>query len=268
MQQTITANSVSPAQFCPEYVGADRPVRQRAPQSQSSPSPDASSAPSSRARIIEATAKASAQSTVALIEAEFKNNRRFYEYKLGCAGVAWHELPDALGDLFALAVFWAKSYDPSKSGISSWLGNQVVRTVASSIYGTRRPGWRHQQEREMSAEELTNDTEHAHSEVALGSFCNASTQAEDLAVAAFLHQLSGELTTSEAAIIDICGLDLLYERQALPQLIQIRDLLDVRSLTTVRAIKLKLGSKVRALALEHFDTQDLPGRPGFDKLAA
>ncbi|WP_459199269.1 hypothetical protein ACQVRX_01575 [Ralstonia pseudosolanacearum] len=205
---------------------------------------------------------------VALIEAEFRNSRKLYEYKLRCAGIAPHELPDALCELFSLAIQWAGSYDASKSSISSWLGNQVVRTVASSIYGTRRPGWRQQQACELSTGELPDDVAPALAEGAVGSLDNANTRAEALAVAAFLNELASELTTTEAAIVDICGSDLLYERQALPQLIQMQELLGVRSLTTVRNSILKLRQKVRALALAHFAAQDLVGRPGFDRLAA
>jgi len=268
MQQTVAATSARSSRFRPEYAPSAHSSRRKAARLQLSTSSETSTALPSREDAVGIAPEARTKKNVALIAAEFKKSRRLYEHKLRCAGIASHELQDALCEMFSLAVQWAGSYDASKSSISSWLGNQVVRTVASSIYGTRRPGWRHQQEREMSAEELTYDALHAHSEVAVGSFCNASTQAEDLAVAAFLHQLSGELTASEAAIIDICGMDLLHERQALPQLIQTRDLLGVRSLTTVRSFTLKLGSKVRALALEHFDAQDLAGRPGFDKLAA
>lgn len=205
---------------------------------------------------------------VALIEAEFKNSRKLYEYKLRCAGIAPHELPDALCELFSLAIQWAGSYDASKSSISSWLGNQVVRTVASSIYGTRRPGWRHQQACELPNGELTNDGGPAPAEGAVGTFDQANTGTEDLAIAAFLDELASKLTTTEAAIVDICGTDLLYERQALPQLIQMRELLGVSSMTSVRNFILKLGRKVHALALAHFDVQNLTGRPGFDKLAA
>lgn len=262
------ATSAVSSRFLPEYVPSAHSARHKAARLQLSTSPETSTALPSRDDVVGIAAEARTKATVALIEAEFQNRRRFYEYKLRCAGIALDELQDALCEMFSLAVQWAGSYDASQSCISSWLGNQVVRTVASSIYGTRRPGWRHQQEREMSAEELTSDGEYAHSEVAVGSFCNANTQAEDVAVAAFLHQLSGILTTTEAAVINICGMDLLHERQALPQLIQVRDLLGVRSLTTVRNFTLQLGSKVRALALEHFDAQDLAGRPGFDKLAA
>lgn len=268
MQQTVAATSALSSRFRPEYAPSALSARRKAARLQFGTSPETSTALPSRTDVAGIAAEARTKATVALIEAEFKNRRKFYEYKLRCAGIASHELQDALCEMFSLAVQWAGSYDASQSCISSWLGNQVVRTVASSIYGTRRPGWRHQQEREMSAEELTSDAEYAHSEVAVGSFCNAGTQAEDLAVVAFLHQLSGELTTTEAAIIDICGTDLLHERQFLPQLIQMRDLLGVRSLTTVRSFTLKLGGKVRALALEHFDAQNLAGRPGFDKLAA
>ncbi|MDO3515180.1 hypothetical protein Q3P06_25170 [Ralstonia pseudosolanacearum] len=205
--------------------------------------------------------------TVALIEAEFKHNRTLYEYKLRCAGIAPHELPDALCELFSLAIQWAGSYDASKSSISSWLGNQVVRTVASSIYGTRRPGWRHQQACEQSTD-LMEDVAPALAEGVVSGFDNVDARTEDLAVAAFLNQLASELTATEAAVVDICGTDLLHERQTLPQLIQMRELLGVRSLTSVRNFTLKLGRKVRALALEHFGAQDLAGRPGFDRLAA
>lgn len=268
MQQALAATLALPAQFHPEYALSARPIRQRAAHSQSSLPPDANGARFSHARVGEATETAAAESSVALIEAEFKNNRRFYEYKLCCAGVAWHELPDALCDMFALAVMWAKSYDPSKSGISSWLGNQVVRTVASSIYGTRRPNWRHQQERELSAEALMTGAEQESSEMTFDSIGSAGAQVDDLNVATFLNKLSSALTATEAAVIDICGIDMLHERLATAELIQVRELLGVRSLTTVRTFTQKLGDKVRTLALAYFDVQDLMGRPGFDKLVA
>jgi hypothetical protein len=268
MHQALTKTPAFPAQFRPEYAHTRRPVRQRAAHSQSSPSPEVNSARSSHARVIEATAKASAQSAVALIEAEFKNNRKFYEYKLRCAGVAWHELPDALCEVFALAVMWANSYDPSKSRISSWLGNQVVRTVASSIYGTRRPNWRHQQERELSAEALMTGAEQDSSEMTINSFVSPGAQVDDLNVAAFLNKLSSALTATEAAVFDICGIDLLHERLATVELVQVRELLGVRSLTTVRTFTQKLGDKVRTLALAYFDVHDLMARPSFDKLVA
>ncbi|NKA35777.1 hypothetical protein GO300_03819 [Ralstonia solanacearum] len=209
-----------------------------------------------------------ASTTVALIEAEFKHGRKLYEHKLRCAGIAPHELPDALCELFSLAIQWAGSYDASKSNISSWIGNQVVRTVASSVYGTRRPAWRQQQACELSTGELMSDSMPAVLENAVGSLDCADARTEDLAVAAFLDTLTRELTTTEAAVVDICGTDLLYERQTLPQLMQLRELLGVRSLTSVRSFILKLGHKVRALALAHFEARALAGRPGFDRLAA
>lgn len=201
-----------------------------------------------------------------LIAAEFKNNRSLYEYKLRRAGIAPCEVQDALCELFTLAIQWSGSYDANKSGISSWLGNQVVRTVTSSMYGTRRPSWRHQQARECSTQALMSDGEQTDADA--DNAHQVGTPTDELAVMAFLHLVANELTPTEAAIVDICGTDLLHERQALPQLIAIRDLLGVRSLTTVRTFTLKLGRKVRALALEHFDAEDLTGRPGFDRLAA
>lgn len=216
----------------------------------------------------DAAPAALASANVALIEAEFRNSRRLYEYKLRRAGIASHELQDALCEVFSLAVQWAGSFDATKSSISSWLGNQVVRTVASSLYGTRRPGWRHQQEHELSTGELASDLGLSDAEVVISGFCDAGSQAEDLAVAAFLNRLAGELTATETAAFNICGTDLLHQRQPLPLLVQIRDLLGVRSLATVRNFTQKLRHKVRALALEHFHAQDLMGRPGFDKLVA
>lgn len=210
----------------------------------------------------------STSANVALIAAEFKNNRKLYEYSLCRAGIASHELPDAVCELFSLAVQWSGSYDASKSSISSWLGNQIVRTVASSMYGSRRPSWRHQQARELSIGQPMLDGEPTHADVAIDTSHHVDTQPEGLAIAAFLNLLANELTPAEAAVIDICGTDLLHERQALPQLLAIRELLGVHSLTTVRNFTMKLGRKVRALALEHFDAQDLAGRPGFDKLTA
>lgn len=265
MQQIIATPPTGRSRFQPEYAPSAHPACSKAaPRT----SPETSPVLSSQANTDGITTEARTKANVARIEAEFKNNRRFYEHKLRGAGIAPYELQDALCEMFSLAVRWAGSYDVKKSSISSWLGNQVLRTVASSTYGIRRPGWRHQQECEMSTEALMNGVGHAYSGAAVDGLSNADTQAEDLAVAAFLSQLSGELTPAEAAIIDICGADLLHERQALPQLIQMRDLLGVRSLTTVRSFTRKLACKMHALALEHFDAQDLTGRPGFDKLAA
>ncbi|CAG9165220.1 hypothetical protein LMG23992_00364 [Cupriavidus laharis] len=267
MQQIIATTPARHTRFHPEYTPSAHTARRKAARPAPHTSPETSPVLPSHANTVGIT-EARTEANVARIEAEFRNNRRFYEHKLRGSGIAPHELPDALCEMFSLAIRWAGSYDANKSRISSWLGNQVVRTVASSIYGTRRPGWRHQQECEMSAEMLMNGVGHAYSAAAVDSLSNADTQTEDLAVAAFLSELSGELTPAEAAIIDICGADLLHERQALPQLIQVRDLLGVRSLATVRSFTRKLACKVRALALEHFNAQDLSGRPGFDKLAA
>ncbi|MTD33608.1 hypothetical protein GKE73_12850 [Paludibacterium sp. dN 18-1] len=97
---------------------------------------------------------------------------------------------------------------------------------------------------------------------------DANDPAEELAVNAFMHQLSDELTDSEAAALTICGMDLLHERLSVQQLDQVRVLLGVSSLTSVRSFTSKLGNKLRELALEHFGVEDLVGRPVFDKLTA
>lgn len=222
----------------------------------------------SRPGVIKVDQEARTKANVALIETEFKNHRRLYEYKLRRAGIASHELEDALAEMFSLAIRWASSYDSRKSSISSWLGNQVVRTVASSTYGTRRPDWRRQQERESSTEVLMSSFAREPVEVTIDGTDGAADQAEDLAVAAFLGQLSEALTVTEATAIGICGTGLLHERLTMAQLVQVRDLLGVRSLSAARNFMRKLGNKMRELALEHFDAQDLMGRPGFGKLAA
>ncbi|MGT2456543.1 hypothetical protein ACU4GI_26430 [Cupriavidus basilensis] len=222
----------------------------------------------SRPGVIEIDQEARTKANVALIETEFKNHRRLYEYKLYRAGIASPELEDALAEMFSLAIRWVGSYDSRKSSISSWLGNQVARTVASSTYGARRPGWRRQQEQELSTEMLMTGVASELVEMTIDGSDDEADQTEDLAVAAFLGQLSDALTVTEAAAIDICGMDLLHERFTMAQLDRVRDLLGVRSLSAARNFTQKLGNKMRELALKHFDAQDLMGRPGFDKLAA
>ena len=264
---TATTTTTIRSQFRPEYVPSRRPAScstNAAPVRSLLVAPGQTEAALfSRTGVIKIDAAARAKATIALIEAEFKNRRGFYMHTLRRAGIAQHELDDALCEVFSLAVRWAGSYDSSKSDISSWLGNQVVRTVASSTYGTRRPDWRRQQEHELSTEMLVTGFASEPSERS----DDAAAPAEQLVVAAFLTRLSDELTATESAVIDICGLDLLHERLACDQLARVRDLLGVRSQTTVRNFAQKLGNKVRALAIEHFSAEELSGRPGFNKVS-
>lgn len=270
--QAVATTATSRPQFCPESASSVCLARHRAitvPVRVLLAAPtQTATALFSRPGVIEIDQEARTKANVALIETEFKNHRRFYEYKLYRAGIASQELEDAVAEMFSLAIRWAGSYDSRKSGISSWLGNQVVRTVASSTYGARRPGWRRQQEQELSTEMLMTGMASEPVELTIDGSDGEADQTEDLAVAAFLGQLSEVLTVTEAAAIDICGMDLLHERLTMSQLVQMRDLLGVRSLSTVRHFTQELGNKMRELALEHFDAQDLMGRSGFDKLAA
>nr|WP_294866172.1 hypothetical protein [uncultured Pseudogulbenkiania sp.] len=215
--------------------------------------------------VIKIDQAARTKATIALIEAEYKKRSSFYLLTLRRAGVAPHELDDALGEVFALAVRWASSYDSSKSDISSWLGNQVVRTVASSIYGARRPAWRLQQEQEHSSD-LAMQPECAY-EPPLDVEA-ANDPAEQFVVDAFMSALEDELSETEISVIEICNMDLLHGRLTAEQLTQMRELLRVSSLTTVRAFARKLGNKMRVIATQHFGMEALTGRPGFDKLTA
>lgn len=243
--QTVTATATSRPQLRHEYAPSRRPTRCQANAAPVRPllvaPAETDAALFSRSGVIKIDSAVRSKATIVLIEAEFKNRRGFYMHTLRRAGIAPHELDDALGETFSLAIRWAGSYDASKSDISSWLGNQVVRTVASSTYGTRRPDWRRQQEQELSTE---------------------------MPVKGISTSEPSELTETESAVIDICGMDLLHERLTIAQLDQVRDLLGVRSLTSVRSFTQRLGNKMRELALGHFGAECLISRPGFDKLAA
>lgn len=205
------------------------------------------------------------QATLALIEVEFATRRDFYGHTLRRAGVAPHELDDALGELFELALRWAGSYDAGKSDISSWLGNQVARTVASSIYGTRRPAWRRQAESESSTDGGGDDSL---ADTFFAAADDGQPIDECVAAASFLEQLGCDLTETEATVIEICGIDLLHERASEAELAQVRACIGVRSNTTVRRIINDIGNKARALAVEHFDAKALGSRSGYEKLAA
>lgn len=205
------------------------------------------------------------QATLALIEIEFAAHSDFYRHTLRRAGVVPYELDDALGELFELAIRWAGSYDARKSSISSWLGNQVARTVASSVYGTRRPAWRRQLESESSADVEGEDSL---ADTLLAAVDESQSTDERAAVAAFLERLADDLTTTEAAVIEICGIDLLHERASAAALAQVRARIGVRSNTSVRRIIHDLGIKVRALAAEHFDVEALVSRSGYERLAS
>lgn len=267
--QTATAINTRRPAFRPEFVPATARQEKRSTQARRlliAPV-ETEEAQFARAGAIKIDQAARTKATLALIESEFKNRRGLYLHSLRRAGIPPYELEDALCEVFSLAIRWAGSYEASKSSIASWLGNQIVRTVASSTYGTRRPGWRRQQEHEQSAEKLVTGAMSESSEITIDGSDDSADPTEEIAVAAFIGQLSDELTDTEAAMLNICGMALLHERLAAQQLDQLRDLLGVSSLTSVRSFTSKLGNKLRELALEHFHVKDLLGRPGFDKRA-
>ncbi|MCG9124873.1 hypothetical protein LH460_09330 [Laribacter hongkongensis] len=268
--QTATAINTRRPAFRPEFVPATARQEKRSPQARRlliTPA-QTEEAQLAHSGVIKIDQAARTKATIALIESEFKNRRGLYLHSLRRAGIPPHELEDALCEVFSLAVHWAGSYESSKSSIASWLGNQIVRTVASSTYGTRRPGWRRQQEHELPAETLVTGAMSESSEITIDGSDDTTDPTEELAVAAFMDQLTDELTDTEAAALNICGMDLLHERLATQQLDKLRDLLGVSSLSSVRSFTNKLGNKLRELALEHFGVEELLGRPGFDKLAA
>lgn len=263
--QTATAINTLRSAFHPEFVPATECQEKHSPQARRLlvAQAQAEEAQLSCPSAIQIDRAARTKATITLIESEFKNRRGLYLHSLRRAGIPPHELEDALCEVFSLAVHWAGSYESSKSSISSWLGNQIVRTVASSTYGTRRPGWRRQQEHERPAEKLVTGAMSEQLEITIYGSDDATNPTEEIAVAVFIDQLSIELTEIEVAALNICGLDLLHERLAAEQLDQLRDLLGVSSLTSVRSFTNKLGNKLRKLALQHFDVEDLVCRPGY-----
>lgn len=263
--QTATAINTRRPAFRPEFVPVTERQEKRSPQARRRLVAPAHTdeAQLTHSVVISIEQVARTKATITLIESEFKNRRGLYLHSLRRAGIPSHELEDALCEVFSLAVHWAGSYESSKSSISSWLGNQIVRTVASSTYGTRRPSWRRQQEHELPTEKLVTGAMSEQSEITIYGSDDASDPTEEIAVAVFIDQLSIELTETEVAVLNICGLDLLHERLAAEQLDQLRDLLGVSSLTSVRSFTNKLGNKLRKLALQHFGVEDLVGRPGY-----
>lgn len=191
--------------------------------------------------------------TLKAIAYEFQHRRGLYVGKLLKHGIPPHELDDALAELFEQAVRHAATFDPEKAQLDSWLGNAIVRTVASSLYGKRRPRWR----KAVSLETpLAAHTDYESGEV----FSTDEGEADDvcslqvLAVNRFMQSLADALTPLEQELLQALGLDGLQVRWAAGQVKQLTKQLNVtpKELTQLRET---LRSKAKEQAKIHFNTE-------------
>lgn len=163
------------------------------------------------------------------------------------------------------AIASAHTFDPSKGALSTWIGNAIVRTVASAVYGKGRPGWRLQQAQEVSTEVLVGERPDSDEERPFECADNSRDPSDMLTTAAFLHSMSAVLNKTEKAAIEIFGDSFLVERRTKAQLTRLRKLLRVDSDTSARQYLDRLANKVCALAVEQFGVQALQGRIGCRK---
>ncbi|MFL9948927.1 hypothetical protein PQR68_23325 [Paraburkholderia agricolaris] len=196
---------------------------------------------------------------------ELQKRPGFYESKLLFAGIAPHELDDAFAELTMRAIASAHTYDQSRGTLSTWIGNAIVRTVASAVYGKGRPGWRLQQAQEVSTEVLGGQCSDSDDERPFEGADNSRDPSDMLTTAAFLHIMSAMLNKTEKAAIEICGDSFLVERRTEAQLTRLRKLLRVDSNTSARQYLDRLANKVCALAVEQFGVEALQGRIGCKK---
>ena len=190
--------------------------------------------------------------TLKAIAYEFQHRRGFYIGKLLKHGVPPPELDDALAELFEQAVRHAATFDPEKSQLDTWLGNAIVRTVASSLYGKRRPRWRKAVCLEMPMATFTN---YESGEVFdhMEGLADSTDSLQMLAISRFSQSLADTLTPLEQALLQAGGLDILQGRWSAGQVQQLTEQLNV---TTVELKKLResLRRKAKEEAKLHFNT--------------
>lgn len=191
--------------------------------------------------------------TLKAIAYEFQHCRGLYIGKLLKYGVPPHELDDALAELFEQAVRHAATFDCEKAQLTTWLGNAIVRTVASSLYGTRRPRWR----KAVSLETPLP----AHLDYESGEVFSIDEGSADnvcglqaLAVSRFMQRLVETLEPLEQELLQALGLDGLQERWSAGQVKQLTEQLNVtpKELTKLRET---LRSKAKEQARLHFDVE-------------
>lgn len=208
------------------------------------------------------TPTATAQENYRLIEAEFTNRRGFYYLKLKEAGVPPHELDDAFGTLFDTGLRYAGSYDAEISHLSTYLGRWCVRSVATGIYASRRPGWRRAAELESPINERReNETENESSLLAEG-FTESDCE-QNLAVTRFLESLYDVLDDKELYVLQRAGLSVLQDRMSSEDLAHYCEILEI-SRHMMRKLLSSLKTKLSAHAAEHFDEELLAGRECYE----
>lgn len=193
--------------------------------------------------------------TIRAIAHEFQHNQGLYVHKLLTHGVPNHELDDAVSDLFEQAIRHAATFDPAKAKLSTWIGNAIVRTVASSIYGKRRPCWRKTAALEDTASGRYENTEEIEAEAQAGGVDVSADTLGLLTVKRFLLSLSGTLTSQEQQLLQLSGWDLVECRWSADQAAEYADTLNITA-KELRTCREKLRRKVQTHARKHFNTDD------------
>ena len=199
--------------------------------------------------------------TLELIANELKTRRGLYMMRLAKAGVPPHELDDALGTLFTNAVRYAHSYDSSKSKINSWIGNVIVGSTASLVYGKSQPKWRRAAGLEATLQSRRDNAEESEAAVAAEGAepCRAE---HDQAVAGFLASLAVGLTPNESALLTAGGVGVLQDRMSREARASYCERFNLTAFGVTRLLK-SLRAKLSKHAADHFDLESLAGRPEF-----
>jgi hypothetical protein len=202
--------------------------------------------------------------TIAAIAAEYERGIGLYKSRLLKNGVAPMELDDSISELFLAAVKYAHTYDASLGKISTWLGNPIVRTVASSLYGKRRPAWVRAAQLEDSVSTRRENEEEADAVVATEGVDLGTDAIESVAVKQFLSSLRDVLTVEEMSLLETSGLSALQDGMSSDELKNHCESLNLTKYG-VRKIITSLRKKLKTHACVHFGTDKVEGRTAFIK---
>lgn len=196
---------------------------------------------------------------IELIAQEFKTHSGYYMARLMKCGVPPHELDDALGTLFELAVASADTFKPECSHIRTWIGHSIARTVASRMHGSCKRSWRKAAALECAFNERSESVDDMDEQ----DFC-AGVSDDDVdgnaRVSKFMKTLPTVLTEVENAVLEAAGIEILHKGQldgeTRAHVQEELGMTDHVFRKTVMAIRKKLTD----LAVSHFGAEQVAGR--------
>lgn len=201
-----------------------------------------------------------------LVSRALQSHAGYYRKRLLAYGVAPFELDDAYSEVCVEALRYADTFDSARSHINTWIGYSVVRTVACTIYGARRPAWRKAADLEdaMAPGYDVPDAE-ADVDAPTALAAQAAECADPLttvAAARFAAALERVLDEREKAVFAVEGLGVLHQRISSVAAQAHCDALQLTP-TGLRKLVTRLRGKVSRVAKRHFGDAALAGRRGY-----